>query len=98
MALFEGKTPSERNKLIAAIVLGALALVVLSLMFFGSSSTPTRVANANGPRTGTTQTTTTTTAARTTNAPVLTPDDVRAEADQMPPRPIDINISLPSAP
>jgi hypothetical protein len=72
--------------------------VALSLMFFGSSSTPTRVANANGARTVTTQTTTTTTAARTTNAPVLTPDDVRAEADQMPPRPIDINISLPSVP
>ena len=40
MALFEGKTPSERNKLIAAMALGALALASLSYMFFGSSSSP----------------------------------------------------------
>lgn len=99
MALFEGKTPSERNKLIAAIVLGALALLALSYMFFGSSSTPTRVANANGGRTVTTQTTNTTTntTARSTT-PVLTPNDVRAEADQMPPHPIDISMPLPSVP
>jgi hypothetical protein len=97
MALFEGKTPSERNKLIVAIVLGALALVALSYMFFGSSSTPKRVANANA-RTVTTQTTTTTNTGTRTNAPVLTPVDVRAEADQMPPHPIDINITLPAVP
>jgi len=97
MALFEGKTPSERNKLILAIVLGALALVALSYMFFGSSSTPTRVANANGARTVTTQTTTTTATAARTGTSVLTPDELRAGADQMP-RPIDINISLPAVP
>ena len=38
MALFEGKTPAERNKLIAAIVLGAMALVSLGYLFFGWSS------------------------------------------------------------
>jgi hypothetical protein len=97
MALFEGKTPSERNKLIAAIVLGALALLALSYMFLGSSSTPTRVANANSGRTITTQTTTTTATARS-NAPVLTPEDVRAEADQMPPHPIEISVSQPAVP
>jgi len=99
MALFEGKTPSERNKLIAAIVLGALALVALSYMFFGSSSTPTRVANANSARTVTTQTTTTTTNTGThsSNA-VLTPGDVRAGAEQMPMHPIDFQMSLPAVP
>src|SRR4051812_41825650 len=91
MTLFEGKTPSERNKLIAAMVLGLLALVALSYMFFGSSSTPTRVANANSGRTVTTQTTTTT--ART-NA-VLTPDDLRVDAEQLPPHPI--NFEMPPA-
>jgi hypothetical protein len=96
MALFEGKTPSERNKLIAAMVLGLLALVALSYMFFGSSSTPTRVANANDGRTVTTTTTTNTTAR--SNPAVLTPNDVRAEADQMPPHPIEINMGLPAVP
>ena len=48
MALFEGKTPAERNKLIAAIAFGALALLLLGRMFFGSDGeTPRRTANAN---------------------------------------------------
>lgn len=96
MALFEGKSPSERNKLIAAIVLGALALVALSYMFFGSSSSPKRVANAN-TRTVTTQTTTTT-AGTSTTAPVLTPGAVRTQAEQMPMHPIDYQMSLPAVP
>ncbi len=29
MKLFEGKSPAERNKIIAAIVLGVMAVVVL---------------------------------------------------------------------
>jgi TIG domain len=95
MALFEGKTPSERNKLIAAIVLGALALVALSYMFFGSSSTPKRAANANA-RTVTTQTTTTTGAR--TNTAVLTPEDVRTQAGEMPMHPVDFQVSLPAVP
>jgi hypothetical protein len=51
-SLFEGKSPAERNKLIAAIVLGALAIIALSYTFYGmffpakrtsttASSTPT---------------------------------------------------------
>lgn len=48
MALFEGKTPAERNKLIAAIAFGALALLLLGRMFFGSDGETTRrTANAN---------------------------------------------------
>lgn len=42
MAVLEGKTPTERNKLIAVIVLGALAIFILGRTFFGSSSTPNR--------------------------------------------------------
>lgn len=47
MALFEGKTPAERNKTIAAVVLGALALLFIGRMLFGSSGTKTTVTNAN---------------------------------------------------
>lgn len=41
MALLEGKTPADRNKMIAAVVLGAIALISLAYMFLGSSSKPT---------------------------------------------------------
>lgn len=45
MKLFEGKTPTERNKIIAAIVLGMLAVLMLSYtfggMFFGKKPTVT---------------------------------------------------------
>jgi len=42
MAVLEGKTPTERNKLIAVIVLGALAIFILGRTFFGSSSPPNK--------------------------------------------------------
>ncbi|MBA3766327.1 MAG: hypothetical protein H0W99_04935, partial [Acidobacteria bacterium] len=96
MALFEGKTPSERNKLIAAIVLGALALMALSYMFFGSSFTPKRIQNTNSRATGVTQTTTTT-SINTTNA-VASPDQVRKEAELAPPHPIVFEMSSPAVP
>jgi hypothetical protein len=51
MALLEGKTPAERNKLIAAIAFGAIALLLVGRMFFGSSDPP--------PRQGRTKTTAT---------------------------------------
>ncbi len=58
MKLFEGKSPEERNKLIAAMVLGVLALVALTYtfggMFFGGkkptvtvSASPTPTATAS---------------------------------------------------
>ena len=48
MALFEGKTPAERNKTIAALAFGLIALVLLGRMFFGSSgSGTTPPTNAN---------------------------------------------------
>jgi hypothetical protein len=96
MALFEGKTPSERNKLIAAIVLGALALLALSYMFFGSSSTPQRTQNTNTRAASAAQTTTTTTSVNTTT--VASPDQVRRDAELAPPRPIVFEMSAPAVP
>ena len=47
MALFEGKTPAERNKMIAAAVLPLIALIfVVRMLFFGGPSSPT-AANTN---------------------------------------------------
>ncbi len=47
MALFEGKTPAERNKAIAAVALGVLAMLFLGRMLFGSSGTTSTQTNAN---------------------------------------------------
>jgi hypothetical protein len=49
MALFEGKTPSERNKMIAAIALPLIALIfVVRMLFFGSPGpSPQQTANTN---------------------------------------------------
>jgi hypothetical protein len=54
MALFEGKTPAERNKMIAAVVLPLLALIFVVRMLFSSgpaapSGNPTN-SNRNGRR------------------------------------------------
>lgn len=50
-AALEGKSSTERNKIIAAAVLGLVALVALYLAFFSGSSTPTttRVAVTASP-------------------------------------------------
>lgn len=45
MKLFEGKSKTERNKTIAAIVLGVLSLAVLYYAFFGGSSPARTTAN-----------------------------------------------------
>jgi hypothetical protein len=57
MALFEGKTPAERNKMIAGIALPLLALIfVVRMLFFSSGPAPrTTNANANRPRQATGQ-------------------------------------------
>jgi hypothetical protein len=57
MALFEGKTPAERNKMIAAIVLPLLALIFVIRMLSGPSTPERANTNANTRRT----------ASRTTN-------------------------------
>ena len=51
---FKGKTPAERNKLIAAILLGVLAVVALAFafgpgMFSGSSATNVKVTTSPSP-------------------------------------------------
>ena len=38
MQLFDPKNPNEKKKLIAAAVLGVIAIVVLGYVFFGGSS------------------------------------------------------------
>lgn len=47
MKLFEGKTPTERNKIIAAIVLGALSLFALYLAFGPSGKKTTITASVS---------------------------------------------------
>ena len=54
MKLFEGKTPAERNKTIAALALGAVALFFLARMFFGASPAPRTTSNANVKKTSVT--------------------------------------------
>ncbi|MEP7039807.1 MAG: hypothetical protein ABI891_15845 [Acidobacteriota bacterium] len=52
MKIFEGKTPTERNKLIAAIVLGVMAVIALTYTFSGmffSSKKKTTVAVSISP-------------------------------------------------
>jgi hypothetical protein len=62
MAVFEGKTPAERNKTIAAIAFGALALVLVGRLFFGGEDPPRRP-----PSGRTTKSTAATTGGATTN-------------------------------
>ena len=99
MALFEGKTPAERNKLIAAIVLGAIALISLSYMLFGSSSSPSpkkTTANSNN-RTATT--TTQLTPPPTTPPPIQSPKEVRSESETVAlMQPVNISWTLPAVP
>jgi hypothetical protein len=51
MAAVDSKAQSERNKKIAAIVLGAIAFIALAYMFLGSSSSGTKKTTANSNRT-----------------------------------------------
>ena len=91
MALLEGKTPAERNKTIAAIVLGGLALISLSYMLLGSSSTPTKPSsNSNKPSTAT--------AAPTPRPAVGTVALTEEEQDQDYLRPVDYRITPPAIP
>lgn len=53
MKIFEGKSPTERNKIIAAIVLGTLAVLALTYtiggMYFGGKSATTTVSVKTSP-------------------------------------------------
>lgn len=85
MAVVEGKTPAERNKMIAAVVLGAIAVISLAYMFLGSSSKST-----------TTSGTRPSPATASSKPPVLTPEKVRE--DGFIPQVIPSNIPTPSVP
>jgi hypothetical protein len=50
MALFEGKTPAERNKMVAAIALPILALIFVYYMFSGPSKPAPTTVNSNSNR------------------------------------------------
>ena len=47
MKFFEGKTPTEKNKIIAAIVLGVLSLFALYLAFWPSGKKTTVTASVS---------------------------------------------------
>jgi hypothetical protein len=49
MAVVEGTNQSERNKKIAAIALGAIAVIALAYMFLGSSGPKRTTSNTNKP-------------------------------------------------
>lgn len=79
MKIFEGKSPSERNKLIAAIVLGALALLTLvytfSGMFIGGRKTSVTVNISPTP----TATVSTSGEVQTSRIQTLTPEQINAD-------------------
>lgn len=56
MALFEGKTTAERNKLIGALVLGLVALVLIFRMFFASDKPAAKTTPPRRTTGGVTQT------------------------------------------
>ena len=87
MPLLEGKTPSERKKTIAAILLGGLALVSLGYMFLGSSST-------SGPQAGVKPTP----KRSPVTASTLTPDQLRQESPGFTPTVLVASTVTPSLP
>jgi hypothetical protein len=94
MAPFEGKTPAERNKTIAAIAFGALALILVGRMFFGGDDPPRRPPTGNK----TSKATTTAPGGATTNG---TDGNSQAEDPSlMVPRELDytpVSYSVPDA-
>jgi hypothetical protein len=91
MSLFEGKTTAERNKTIAALALGVIALFFIVRMFFGSSDETTT--NTNTRRTTNTNTRTATTA---TTANALATD--APDPSLIVPQPIDYRPITPGVP
>jgi len=71
MPLFAGKTPAERNKTIAALALGLIAVIFVGRMLFSGPST-TKTTSTTTKRTNTVRTTTTNGAAQNVSD---SPDD-----------------------
>ncbi len=86
MALFEGKTPAERNKMIVSIALPVIALIFIIRMFFGSS-TPSRPSNTN----------TRSTQSRTTPRTAPGQPDVSEAVAEMPTRIVYERVSVGGA-
>ncbi len=82
MKLFEGKTKAERNKIIAAIVLGAACLVVFYFAFIRPMLGPTPAASANSTKRSTPTPSRTGTAAD--NAAMPTADQQNFEYQTLP--------------
>jgi hypothetical protein len=92
MAVTENKRPAERNKMIAAVVLGAIALIALAYMFFGSSSSPKpTTSNSNKSKN-------TSSAAGGSKTTVQTLDDIRNDAGGYVPKVIKADFTQPSVP
>jgi len=89
MAVVEGKTPAERNKMIIAVVLGAVALISLAYMFLGSSPKP---ATSGGVKPKPSPTLV------AGKPPVQTPAQMRQEAEGFIPTVINYNPSIPAVP
>src|SRR5438067_5325827 len=90
MALPERKKPAERNKMIVAVVLGAVALIALAYMFLGSSSSPKPTTSNTNKRTPTS-----TVAGKPS---VQTLDDLRKDAGGYVPQIIRAEFPQPSVP
>jgi hypothetical protein len=90
MAVVEGKTPAERNKMIIAVVLGGIALISLAYMFLGSSSKP--ATSGAKPKPSPTSV--------GGKPPMQTPAQIRQDAEGFIPTPISYNpltIAVPEA-
>ncbi|HEY0080954.1 MAG TPA: IPT/TIG domain-containing protein [Pyrinomonadaceae bacterium] len=92
--MFEGKTTAERNKTIAAIALGAIALFFVVRMFLGTSSTPTT--NTNTRRTNANANTAARGAA--TNAPPNLSAAATPDPSLVAPQPIEFRSVTPDVP
>jgi hypothetical protein len=88
MAVVEGKTPAERNKMIVAVVLGGIALISLAYMFLGSSSKP--ATSGAKPKPSPTLV--------AGKPPVQTPAQIRQEDEGFIPTVLNPTISMPSVP
>jgi hypothetical protein len=89
MKLFEGKTPAERNKLIAAIVLGVLAFSSLAYMFLGSSSSSKPKNQNSNNQAATKNSTGELLDKQATTASPSTPEQLRKQVDDIsPPSPV----------
>jgi hypothetical protein len=88
MAVVEGKTPAERNKMIIAVVLGGIALISLAYMFLGSSSKPATSGAKPKPSP----------ALVTGKPPVQTPAQMRQDAEGFIPQVINYTMSMSPVP